>query len=494
MNEKNQSYLIGLVNELRKLPAEAEWIEFKHNNADPQEIGEYISALSNSAALLKKVNAYILWGIDNNTHDIIGTDFNPSQKKIGNEELENWLLHLLNPKINFHFYRIPFDEKNVILMEIDAAFKHPVQFQHQEYIRIGSYKKKLKDFQEKERQLWRCLDQIPFEMQIAIEHQNSEQVMKLLDYPAYFELLELPLPDGHKPILEALIQDNLINQCQAGEYDITNMGALLFARKLDDFPKLKRKSMRVILYKGNDRIETRKEQLGIKGYASGFEGLITFITALIPANEVIGAALRTTVPMYPEIAIRELVANALIHQNLFETGSGPMVEIFDDRMEITNPGEPLVSVDRFLDTPPKSRNETLASLMRRFRICEERGSGIDKVVSQTEDYQLPAPLFEVPQGFTRTILFAHKDLEDMSREDRVRACYLHACLQYVKRQNMTNKSLRERFGLAESKVAQVTRIINASLDAGLIKKINVSESRRDSAYVPFWSSSRELGK
>lgn len=198
--------------------------------------------------------------------------------------------------------------------------------------------------------------------------------------------------------------------------------------------------------------------------------------------------------MYPEIAIRELVANALIHQNLFETGSGPMVEIFDDRMEITNPGEPLVSVDRFLDTPPKSRNEALASLMRRFRICEERGSGIDKVVSQTEDYQLPAPLFEVPQGFTRTILFAHKDLEDMSREDRVRACYLHACLQYVERQNMTNKSLRERFGLVESKVAQVTRIINASLDAGLIKKINVSESRRDSAYVPFWSSSRELGK
>lgn len=494
MSEKTLTYLIGLVNELCKLPAEVEWVEFKHNNADPQEIGEYISALSNSAALLRKVNAYIIWGIDDKTHAVIGTDFDPSQKKIGNEELENWLLHMLNPKINFHFYRIPFDEKNIVLLEIDAAFKHPVQFQNQEYIRIGSYKKKLKDFQEKERQLWRYLDQIPFEMQIAIEHQNAEQVMKLLDYPVYFELLERPLPDGHKPILEALLQDNLINLCPAGGYNITNMGALLFARKLDDFPKLKRKAVRIVLYKGQGRIETQKEQLGTKGYASGFEGLITFITALIPANEVIGAALRKTVPMYPEIAIRELVANALIHQNLFETGAGPMVEIFDDRMEITNPGEPLVSVDRFLDTPPKSRNEALASLMRRFRICEERGSGIDKVVFQTEYYQLPAPLFEVPQGFTRTILFAHKDLEEMSREDRVRACYLHACLQYVQRQNMTNKSLRERFGLDESKGAQVSRIINASLEAGLIKKISVSESRRDSAYVPFWSSSRELGK
>lgn len=130
--------------------------------------------------------------------------------------------------------------------------------------------------------------------------------------------------------------------------------------------------------------------------------------------------------------------------------------------------------------------------MRRFRICEERGSGIDKVVFQTEYYQLPAPLFEVPQGFTRTVLFAHQSMDDMSKEDRVRACYLHASLQYVQRQNMTNKSLRDRFGLVESKGAQISRIIAATLEAGLIKKLSVSESRRDSAYVPFWSSSREL--
>ena len=77
-----------------------------------------------------------------------------------------------------------------------------------------------------------------------------------------------------------------------------------------------------------------------------------------------------------------------------------MVEIFKDRIEITNPGKPLVDTQRFLDNPPASRNEILASLLRRFRICEERGSGIDKVVFQVELYQLPAPLFEVPKGFT----------------------------------------------------------------------------------------------
>lgn len=494
MSDLPLEYLIGLVNELRKLPAESEWVEFKTNNEDPQEIGEYISALANSAALLGKTKAYLVWGIENTNHALVGTSFSPASKKIGGEVFENWVLQRLNPKINFRFYPFNMENTQVVLLEIDAAFKHPVQFQQQEYIRIGSYKKKLKDFQEKERELWRKLDKTPFEIQIAMEKVAPQRVMDLLDYPAYFELLKRNLPDGHEPILDMLAQDNLIVPCRAGGYNITNLGAMLFARKLDAFPTLRRKALRVILYKGVGRVATQKEQIGGKGYACGFEGLITFITAMIPSNEIIGKALRSTVPMYPELAIRELVANALIHQDFFETGTGPMIELFDDRMEITNPGEPLVSVERFLDTPPKSRNEGVASLMRRLGICEERGSGIDKVVAETEYYQLPAPIFETSPGFTRTVLFAHKDLDDMSKEDRVRACYLHACLQYVQRRKMTNKSLRERFGLDEAKGALVSRIISATIEAKLIKPDMLSESRRDSAYVPYWCKPQELGR
>jgi ATP-dependent DNA helicase RecG len=210
--------------------------------------------------------------------------------------------------------------------------------------------------------------------------------------------------------------------------------------------------------------------------------------ALIPSNEVIGQALRRTVPMFPELAIRELVANALIHQDFFVTGAGPMIEIFEDRVEITNPGEPLVDTRRFVDTPPKSRNETLASLMRRFRICEERGTGIDKVISEVEFFQLPAPLFEVPEGFTRIVLFAHRPLAGMDRVERVRACYLHACLRYVMRQPMSNASLRERFGLSEKNAAIASRILNDAVDAGLIVIQNPKEGTRARKYVPFWAA------
>lgn len=442
-------YLVSLVRELCKLPAETEWVEFKVNVHEPEEVGEYVSALANSAASAGKAFAYLVWGIADHGHEVVGTSFDPSTEKVGNEDLENWLLRLLAPKIHFRFLEVSVDGHSVVLLEIERAFRHPVQFQGQEYIRVGSYKKKLKDFPEKERALWRIFDQTPFEDGIAAERVRDDEVLRLLDYPAYFELLKRPLPENRDGILKALASDNLIHPCDAGGWNVTNLGSVLFARRLEDLRSLRRKAVRVIQYRGSSRVETLKEQVGNKGYASGFEGLIGFINGLLPSNEVIEQALRRTVPRFPELAVRELVANALIHQDFFVTGAGPMVEIFEDRIEITNPGVPLVDTQRFVDSPPRSRNESLASLMRRIGICEERGSGWDKVVFQSELYQLPAPLAEVADDHTRVVLFAPRPLSSMDRAERVRAVYLHACLRYVGREYLTNTSVRQRFGIEQ---------------------------------------------
>lgn len=487
ISERTPEYLISLVNELRKLPNETEWLEFKRNDAEPQDIGEYLSALANSAALYGKVHAYLVWGIDDVTHDVVGTSFAPANTKVSNEELENWLLRLLAPKINFRFYRVAIDGRSVVLLEVDRAFRHPVQFQGQEFIRIGTYKKRLKDFPEKERALWRVFDQASFESLFAMENVASNEVLTLLDYPAYFELLNLPLPVNRNAILKALSADDLIARSETGNWNITNLGAVLLAKRLDEFRLLKRKAIRVVVYKGNDRVETLREQAGARGYANGFEGLIGFINGLLPTNEVIRQALRRTEPMYPELAVRELVANALIHQDFFVTGAGPMVEIFEDRMEISNPGIPLVEVDRFLDLPPRSRNETLASFMRRIGVCEERGSGVDKVVFQTEFFQLPAPAFEVAGENTRAILFSHRPLTRMAPADRVRACYLHACLRYVNRDFMTNSSLRDRFGIEPKNSATASRLIKEAIEAGVIHPYDETASKKLMKYMPFWA-------
>ncbi len=487
MANRSAEDLIGLVQELRKLSSETEWAEFKVNAYEPQEIGEYVSALANSAALSGKPFAYVVWGIADHDHTVVGTNFSPSARKVGNEELESWLLRLLTPKINFRFSEVSVDGHSVVLLEIERAFRHPIQFRGQEYIRVGSYKKKLKDFPEKERELWRIFDQTPFENGIAAERVSDDEVLQKIDYPAYFELLGLPLPENRSGILNALASDDLIRRCDAGGWNMTNLGSMLFAKDLRNLPSLRRKAIRVIQYRGRSRIETLREQVGGKGYASGFEGLIQFINGLLPSNEVIEEALRKRVPRFPELAVRELVANALIHQDFTVTGTGPMVEIFEDRIEITNPGAPLVDIQRFVDTPPRSRNESLASFMRRIGICEERGSGIDKVVFEVELYRLPAPLFEAPGGFTRTVLFAHKALADMDTAERVQACYLHACLKHVTRDFLTNASLRERFGIKEKNRAVVSRYIREAVDGGMIKPFDEHASRRMMKYVPFWA-------
>lgn len=481
-----KEFLINIVHDLLKLPHETESVEFKCNNQKPEEIGEYISALANTTALLDQENAYMLWGVDDSTHGIVGTDFKPHQAKVGNESLINWLLRLLSPRINFQFHELLLNNIPVVLLEINTAFSHPILFMGQAYIRIGSYKKKLKDFPEKERELWRSFDKSTFEKEIALVNISSEEVLRLLNYSAYFDLMRLPLLD-RDGVLETFKAEGMISDSSSGHWNITNLGAILFAKKLSDFPHLQRKAIRVILYKGDGRFETIREVVNERGYAVGYEEIIKNIMLQTPSKEVIGQAFRREITMFPEIAIRELVANAMMHQDFHARGTSVMIEIFSHRIEMTNPGLPLVKIDRFLDSPPKTRNEALISFMRRAGICEERGSGIDKVVLETERHQLPPPVFQKTDEHTRVILFAHKPLNDMDKTEKVLACYLHASLKYTLQSFMTNTSLRERFAIEPHNSALASRIIADAIKAGLIRCRDESVGSRARTYLPWWA-------
>lgn len=464
------------------------WIELKHNNYNPQEIGEYISALSNTAALFNQEHALMIWGVDDKTHSIVGTTFDPQSEKVGNQGLELWISTQLKPQVQFYFHKTIIEGKKVVLLEVGRAFSSPVKFKSIDYIRVDSHKKKLKDYPDTERELWAIFSKKPFENMIAMENVHAEFVIRELDYATYFDMLSLDLPSSREGIIDALLFDGMIAKSETGNYNITNMGAILFAKRLKDFPSLERKAVRVIKYEGSDRISAAsKEQVGGKGYANGFQGLIDYISNLLPNNEILGKAIRKVVPMYPEMAVRELVANAIIHQNFYMQGTSPIIEIFDDRLEITNPGLPLIDKARFVDHPPVSRNEKIASFMRRIGICEERGSGFDKVVSQTEYYQLPAPEIEIYNDHTKVILYAHKEYAKMSKEDRYRACYLHACLKRVNRDVMTNASLRERFNIDSKNSSMVSRLLNEVCSMGLIKISPDSTSDKNRKYLPFWA-------
>jgi predicted HTH transcriptional regulator len=164
-----------------------------------------------------------------------------------------------------------------------------------------------------------------------------------------------------------------------------------------------------------------------------------------------------------------------------------MVEIYSNRVEISNPGEPVVPVERFIDGY-QSRNERLADLMRRMGICEEKSSGIDRVVQAAEMYQLPAPDFRAGHRRTIVTIFGLKPFEDMDREERIRACYQHCALRWVMSELMTNQSLRERFGLPEAKAETASRIIRDTIRAQLVKAEDPeSGSKRYARYLPCWA-------
>ncbi|MCB1994861.1 MAG: putative DNA binding domain-containing protein [Rhodoferax sp.] len=320
----------------------------------------------------------------------------------------------------------------------------------------------------------------------ALRDVSAQDVVQLLDTQAFFDLLRLPYPTDQKGVLARLQAERLIEPSPAG-FCILRIGAVLLAKNLKDFADVSRKAARVIVYAGESKLKTSSDITGERGYAVGFTGLMRYVMGKLPQNEVIEDALRKEVKLVPEVVVRELLANALIHQDFEIGGASPVVEVFSNRVEISNPGEPVVPVDRFIDGY-LSRNERLADLMRRFGICEEKSSGIDRVVEAAELMQLPAPEFLTSHRRTIVVIYGPRSFREMNGSDRVRACYQHCVLQYVLRKQMTNQTLRERFGLAEGSSNTVSQIITATIEQGLVKNDpNAPESRRYARYIPAWA-------
>lgn len=314
-------------------------------------------------------------------------------------------------------------------------------------------------------------------------------LMAQLDIAAVCKLLERPMPLEPDDILRWLVDEKMVERDADGGY-ITNFGAIASARDLRLFDPLQRKRLRVIRYRGLNKVDTIDELEGQKGYAIGFEGLINYLKRILPHSEVIRDALRVEVAVYPEIALRELIANALIHQDFTIAGAGPMIEVFDDRIEFTNPGNllPGKTVDRLIGATPESRNEVLAAAFRRYRICEERGTGFQKVVAAVELFGLPPIAFALAEKAFKIILYAPRKFAEMSQTERIEACYQHSVLKYLSSSAMTNTSLRERLKMHEKQRTQVSNLIRDAVVAGRIKRKNMdSTSSKFAEYIPYWA-------
>ena len=478
-----------LVVELCKFPSETEWLEFKHNNYDPDMIGRDISALANSATLKDKDAAYMIWGVDDKTHQIVGTEKSFHETKVGGQELENWLWGLLSDNVDFQYDDIEMAGKVVGILSIRKAFNRTVKFKKEAYIRVGSYTKKLHDVQAIEGLLWDKLRNEKYEAQLAKQDLSVPDILKYLDYNVYFKLIhQAHVPQKESEIVRYLIQEQMVFKQDNGLYAITNLGGIVLARDFSDFPNLVRKAIRVVKYVKNNRMDMEKEELFNAGYAVVFENVVKYLNILLPSKEIFDDGVRKSIMAYSSNAIREAIANALIHQDFLITGMGPLIEVFADRIEITNPGDCLVDVKRIIDNPPRSRNERLAAIMRRMGFCEELGSGWDRIVLSSELMQLPTPRIDVYEGSsTRVIIFSKMDFFDLSLEDKLWACYMHACIQHVQGDKLTNASLRKRFGLEDKSSGSISRLIKTAVEEGYIKAMDPTTAPRYMKYIPAWA-------
>jgi len=471
---------------LKNLLTQHEWvwyIEFKENFNKIRD-WKNISAISNTSLLKWRDFWYIIFWIKDWTKEVVWTNFKPNDTKIWNQHLKIWLSQKLTPKIYFKFIELKYENKKIVILKIESTKNRPIKFDWKAYIRDWESTTLLDNYPILEEKIWNNIKNKNFEKQICLENLTYDEVLKRLDYDKYFNLTNQEFPTETKKFVEKMSEDNLVIIQDDWNYSITVLWAVLFSRNIEKIDLLKRKNIRVIIYNWNSK-SIRKEELNWnKWYAVGLEWLINFIIDKIWKNEEIKKTLRVETTVYPKIALREFIANAIIHQDFSIRWAWPVIEIFSNRIEITNPWTPLIDLDRIIDFPPKSRNEDLSALMRRFWFCEESGSWVDRALKNIELYQLPAPKFEIyDDSFFKVTLYAPKELKLMTEEDKVRTCYQHCVLKYLSQEDkMTNSSLRERLEIPESNYPAASKIIKLTLNKNKIKSWE-----RSKEYIPHWA-------
>lgn len=482
---------IELIYQLIGYPHETEWIEFKRSLPDAQAIAKDISALANAAAYHGRPFAYKIWGVDDDTRELTGTVFQPlSTKASGNQDLLIWLKQHLSPNANYEFFDIEHDQTKFVVLRIAAASYQPVRFDNHCFIREGSSTTPLITASEKEAELWRRLQRSDFERGIAEEGLSFNEVEERLHIDEYFHLVGMKRPSTDAVTADALVRQEIILAQDDGRYAITHLGALLVARRLSDFPTLRKRRLRIVRFQGKGRADIVADRTFEEGYALALPAAQDYLVESVPADDVQEGAFRRIRPSYPERAIRELLANTLIHQDLHDTRRSPEIHIFENRLEFTNPGSMLVPQERIVNAQPKTRNITLVNLMRQMDLCEEEGTGWDIVISSCEARHLAAPKISSSEDEgTQVTLFADSAFSRMSKGDRKLAAYWHACLLLTQDSALTNSSLRDRFGLSDEKkdLVAISRLIRECCEDSLIKEEDPQAGKRNMRYIPFWA-------
>ena len=461
---KTNNELIAIVDELRALPHETEWVEFKLSNDTPEEIGEYISALSNSAGLHGKDAGYLVFGIEDQTHSVKGTSFKPKQTRIGNEELENWLSYHLNPRIDFRIWECTYDGLPVVAIQIDPAHHIPIKFRGEAYIRIGSYKKKLKDFPEKERKIWITSKKEDWSAGIC-----SDATLEDLDAAAIAKAREKFKQKHPKFAAECAAWNDAVFLNKAKitiKGKITRTAIILLGKDESEHfisPSVAKISW---ILKNDKNIEQDYEHFG-PPFLIHIDSVFNKIRNLKYRYLLDNTLFPTEITKYEPYVIREALNNCIAHQDYELNGRITVVE-FPDEILFTNlgsfiPGTVANVIEQ--DSPQEYyRNPFLANAMVNLNLIDTQGGGIKRMFSLQIDRFFPLPDYDLDDTSKVKVHITGKVLD----ENYTRLLMKHA--------NLDIKTV-----ILLDKIQKRERISNK--DAMGLKKQKLIEGRFPSVYV-----------
>jgi ATP-dependent DNA helicase RecG len=392
----NIAELFALVDRLRSEPRETEWLEFKANRYEPQALGEYLSALANSAGLQGKPRAYLVFGIENDSHSVVGTDFDPaSAKGNGAQLLPLWLSLGLRPNVGFEIHAFEYHGKRLVLFEINPAFDRPVEFYGTAHIRVGTSKTILANHPEKQRQLWmRRVDwSAAICEQASLDDLDPDALRKARD-----EFAVKSPTQSH----EIAGWDDLtfLNKAKLAIQGRITHSALLLLGKPESATLLNPAVAKVSWLLKNER----NEDIDYEHFGPPFLLLGDRLMARIRNLKVRELPGGTLFPLemtqYDPWVIREALHNCIAHQDYLLRGRVQIVET-PDSLLFTNMGgflpgtvETVIQQDAPLEI---YRNPFLAEAMVNLNLIDTQGGGIKKMFLKQRGRFFPLPTYDLSQ-------------------------------------------------------------------------------------------------
>ena len=358
---------IDILENLLTFNDEYEWFDFKENWFSKDEIGEYISAISNGAAFCGKEYGYIIWGVNDKTKEIVGTTVN-FDRDIDGEPYKHYLARKLQPSIAFETVNFDYKNERIVMLIIPAAKSTKTKYNGIDYIRIGSSKEKLVRFPE-------------YEIKLNSILMNGYPTIVNTSAPDYaqeltFEKLFLYYAAKGIELRKETFEKTLKLKTKDNKYNI--MAYILSDQ--NDIP------VRVSVFSGIDKSAPlfSVKEFGNTCIMYSMDKILEYGDAIniIQADERNRISERKDVPLFNYEAFHEAILNAFIH-NKWLTLNAPQISIFTDRIEILSHGGLAIDQDEsgFYSGSSLPVNEVLASIFLQLRISERSGRGVPKIVS-----------------------------------------------------------------------------------------------------------------